>query len=87
MPMSSAVAAVDLMTTTGYLVADSRGRVVGRVEAPMYGTSPDVPDALAVRSGFMRRKRIVPAEAITAIDGRSGVIGLRLVRESIQSFG
>lgn len=85
--MSSAVAAVDLMTTTGYLVADARGRVVGRVEAPMYGTSPDVPDALAVRSGFMRRRRIVPAEAITAIDGRSGVIGLRLVREAIQSFG
>ena len=85
--MSSAVAAVDLMSTTGYLVADSRGRVVGTVEAPMYGTSPDVPDALAVRSGFMRRRRIVPADAITTINGRSGVIGLRLVRESIRSFG
>ena len=87
MPMSSAVAAVDLMSTTGYLVADAHGKVVGRVEAPMYGTSPDVPDALAVRRGFMRRRRIVPAEAITAIDGRSGVIGLGLVRESIRSFG
>ena len=53
----------------------------------MYGTSPDVPDALAVRSGFLRRRRLVPADAIRAIDGRSGVIGLRLVRESIQSFG
>ena len=86
-PMTSAVAAVDLMTTTGYLVADARGKVVGRVEAPMYGTSPDVPDALAVRAGFLRRRRLVPAEAISAIDGRSGVIGLRLVRESIRSFG
>ena len=85
--MASGVAAVDLMSTTGYLVADARGRVVGRVEAPMYGTSPDVPDALAVRSGFLRRKRIVPADAIKAIDGRSGVIGLRLVRESIRCFG
>ena len=85
--MSSAVAAIDLTSTTGYLVADARGRVVGRVEAPMYGTSPDVPDALAVRSGFLRRRRLVPADAISAIDGRSGVIGLRLVRESIQSFG
>jgi len=85
--MSSAVAAVDLTTTTGYLVADARGRVVGRVEAPMFGTSPDIPDALAVRAGFLRRRRIVPAEAINAIDGRSGVIGLRLVRESIRSFG
>jgi hypothetical protein len=86
-PMSSAAAAVDLTATTGYLVADARGRVIGKVEAPMYGTSPDVPDALAVRSGFLRRRRLVPAEAIRAIDGRSGVIGLRLVRESIQSFG
>jgi hypothetical protein len=85
--MRSAVGAVDLTSTTGYLVADVEGRLVGRVEAPMYGTSPDVPDALAVRSGFMRRRRLVPADAITAIDGRSGVIGLRLVRESIQSFG
>ena len=81
--MSSAAAAIDLTSTTGYLVADVRGRV----EAPMYGTSPDVPDALAVRSGFLRRRRLVPADAISAIDGRSGVIGLRLVRESIQSFG
>jgi hypothetical protein len=85
--MSSAVAAIDLISTTGYLVADVEGRVVGRVEAPMYGTSPDVPDALAVRTGFMRRRWLVPADAITAIDGRSGVIGLRLVREAIQSFG
>jgi hypothetical protein len=75
--VSSAAAAVDLTSTTGYLVADARGRVIGR----------DVPDALAVRSGFLRRRRLVPADAISAIDGRSGVIGLRLVRESIQSFG
>ena len=85
--MTSGVAAVDLMSTTGYLVADSRGRVVGRVEAPRYGTSPEVPDALAGRSGFLRRQRNVPADASKAIDGRSGVIGLRLVRESIRSFG
>lgn len=83
--MSSA--AVDLASVSGYLVADARGRVVGRVEGPMYGTEPDVPDALAVRAGFMRRRRIVPASAIQAIDGLSGVIGLRVQRESIQSFG
>jgi hypothetical protein len=85
--MSSVAAAVDLTATTGYLVADARGRVVGKVEAPMYGTSPEVPDALAVRSGLFRRRRLVPAEAIRAVDDRSGVIGLHLVRESIQSFG
>jgi hypothetical protein len=85
--MTSTVAAVDLVSTTGYLVADADGRVVGRVEAPMYGTSPDVPDALAVRTGLFRRRRLVPADAISAIDGRSGVIGLSLARDAIPSFG
>ena len=81
------VLAYDLRTTAGYIVADRQGRVVGRVECPMYGTEPDVPDALAVRSGFFaRRRRIVPADTIDQIDGRSGVIGLRVERESIRSF-
>ena len=79
--------AVDLRRTTGYIVADRRGRVIGRVECPMYGTAPDVPDALSVKAGFLkRRRRLVPADTIDAIDGRSGVIGLRVERESIRSF-
>ena len=79
--------AIDLRTTSGFLVADRRGRLVGRVECPMYGTRPDEPDALAVRSGFFsRRRRLVPAETIDQIDGLSGVIGLRVEREAIKSF-
>jgi hypothetical protein len=79
--------AYDLRRTAGYLVADKRGRVVGKVESPMYGTSPDVPDALAVRSGFLsRRRRLVPADTIEQIDGTSGVIGLTVAREDIHSF-
>ena len=79
--------AIDLTTTSGFLVADNRGRLVGRVECPMYGTRPDEPDALAVRSGlFSRRRRLVPAETIEQIDGLSGVIGLRVDRKSIRSF-
>ena len=79
--------AIDLTATSGFLVADNRGRLVGRVECPMYGTRPDEPDALAVRSGlFSRRRRLVPAETIEQIDGLSGVIGLRVERESIKSF-
>ena len=82
----SAVAA-DLTTTTGFVVADNRGRVVGRVECPMYGTAPDEPDALAVRTrSFLSRRRLVPADAIAEIDGESGVIGLRVERESIRTF-
>ena len=77
----------DLRGTAGYLVADVHGRIVGKVEGPMYGTRPDEPDALAVRSGlFARRRKLVPAAAIDQIDGSSGVIGLRVERETIRSF-
>ncbi len=79
--------AYDLRGTRGYLVADARGRLVGRVECPMYGTTPDEPDALAVRTGrFARRRRLVPANVIEQIDGRSRVIGLRVEREGLVSF-
>jgi membrane protein YdbS with pleckstrin-like domain len=61
--------------------------VVGRVECAMYGTEPDIPDALSVRKGFFaRRRRLVPAAAIDQIDGTSGVIGLHVERESLRSF-
>jgi hypothetical protein len=78
--------AFDLRSVKGFIVADARGRFVGRVEAPMYGTQPDVPDALAVRSGFLRGRRLVPAEAIGEIDQGTRVIGLSVVRESIAKF-
>ncbi len=78
---------IDLRDTAGFLVADARGRLVGRVECPMYGTHPEEPDALAVRSGFFaRRRRLVPKDTIDQIDGASGVIGLRVDREKILSF-
>jgi hypothetical protein len=79
--------ALDLRGTAGVLVAVARGRIVGRVECPMYGTSPEVPDALSVRSGFLsRRRRLVPADSIELIDGGSRVIGLRIDRDSIRTF-
>jgi hypothetical protein len=85
--VSEAAAVPDLRRTIGYLVADVRGRVVGRVECPMYGTAPDVPDALAVRSGFLsRRRRLVPADVIHEIDRTSGVVGLNVAREAIRAF-
>ena len=77
---------LDLRGVKGFLVADSRGRVIGRVESAMYGTQPDVPDALAVRSGFLRGRRLVPAEAIGEIDEGTRVIGLSVLRESIRKF-
>jgi len=78
---------VDLRRTAGFLVADAKGRIVGRVECPMYGTSPEEPDALSVRSGWLaRRRRLVPASSIEQIDGSSRVIGLRVEREAIRTF-
>jgi hypothetical protein len=79
-------AELDLRKTVGYLVADVRGRIVGRVECPMFGRSPEVPDALAVRSSFLARRRLVPAESIEQIDGGTRVIGLRIERDAIRSF-
>jgi hypothetical protein len=82
-----AVAATDLRWLTGFLVSDREGRVVGRVECPMYGTAPDVPDALAVRSGFLaRRRRVVPADAIDEVDDTSRVIELSVERDELKSF-
>ena len=54
----------------------------------MYGTAPDLPDALAVKAryGFSRRRRIVPVDSIEQIDGSTRVIGLRVERSSIRSF-
>jgi hypothetical protein len=53
----------------------------------MYGTSPEEPDALSVRSGWLaRRRRLVPASSIEQIDGSSRVIGLRVEREAIRTF-
>lgn len=83
----SGLALPDLQRTIGFLVADVSGRPVGRVECPMYGTTPDIPDALAVRFGFLsRRRRLVPASAIEQIDGSSGVVGLNVGRETIRAF-
>jgi hypothetical protein len=76
-----------LLQTPGYLVADSNGRLVGRVECAMYGTQPEIPDALAVRKGFFaRRRHLVPAAVVDQIDGHSGVVGLSVGRESLRSF-
>jgi hypothetical protein len=82
-----AVAATDLRWLNGFLVSDREGRLVGRVECPMYGTAPDVPDALAVRSGFLaRRRRVVPADAIDEIDDSSRMIELSVERDELKSF-
>lgn len=82
-----AEARLDLRKTFGFLVADVRGRIVGRVVGPMYGASGDTPDALSVRFGVLRwRRRLVPTESIAQVDHGAKVIGLRIDREAVRSF-
>jgi hypothetical protein len=53
----------------------------------MFGTSPDEPDALAVRAdGLLHHRYIVPTVAIDAIDPRTKVIGLDLERRELLRF-
>ena len=81
----SAVAA-DLQTTTGFVVADNRGRTIGRVEATMYAAVANVPDALAVRPRLSRHLRLVPANTIATIDEASKRVALTVARDAIRRF-
>ena len=84
--------AIDLASTSGFLVADRNGEV-GTAEEARHDfaytllLSPDFskPDALAVKAGLFSR-RLVTADTIDSIDGANGVIGLRVERESIPTF-
>jgi len=79
--------APDLTRTTGFRVADNDGRIIGTVECPMYGTMPNVPDALAVRAGrFSRHRHLVPADTIADIDPTGRVVALRVARTAIRRF-
>lgn len=79
--------AIDLSRITGYLVADRTGHLVGKVECAMYGTAPDLPDAVSVKSRpFSRHRLIVPANTIAEVDCTSGVVGLNVDRSAIRRF-
>jgi hypothetical protein len=72
-----------LRTINGFLVADARGRVVGRVERT---TPEDGTARLTVRGRFpLRRRHIVPLSAIDEIDTTSGVIALRVERAALRA--
>jgi len=78
---------VHLDETTGFLVADARGRILGKVEGPIYGASSEIPDALSVRLSLLRRHHcLVPADAIEVIDDRTRVIGLRIDGSAVRTF-
>jgi hypothetical protein len=78
-------ATIKLAATAGFLVTDRDGKPVGRVESPMYETTPDEPDALAVKAGLFRRN-LVMANTIDSIDSAARVIGLNVEHNSIPTF-
>jgi hypothetical protein len=78
---------VDVDGTLGFRVSDAGGSPVGQVESPLYGSGPETPDALAVRSGHvLHRHYIVPTEAIRLIDRDGHEIELRLDRRRLRRF-
>jgi sporulation protein YlmC with PRC-barrel domain len=73
-----------LERTPGYLVVDTKGRIVGRVNDIVYAGSPRTPSALCIRSGFFSRRRgLVPIQAIEAIDDTTRVIALQAPRQAL----
>jgi hypothetical protein len=70
-----------------YTVIDSRGRTVGTVAAPMYGSSPEIPDAADVRAGVRgHRHFIVPNTAVRFVDRGAHVVGLGVPRRKLVRF-
>ncbi len=77
----------DLRSVVGFAVADAAGRLLGRVESPMYGTRPDLPDAISVRSRrLFTSRRMVPADAIREIRKDERLIDLRVEGHSLPRF-
>ena len=73
--------------TCGFSVSDSAGRKVGHVECAMYGTKPDVPDAVAVVSdGWLHHHFVVPATQIRMVDASTGEIVLRSKLRELRRF-
>lgn len=78
---------LEIEDTIGFAVRDPAGRTIGIVEGPLYGSAPDLPDALAIRSGrLFGHHFIVPAGAIERIDPVGSMVDLQLDREQLVRF-
>jgi hypothetical protein len=72
-----------LAASSGYLVTDVRGRIVGRVErTPTRGQT-----RLVVKRRLpWRRRRVVLASDIDEIDAGSGVVALSVARSDLRTL-
>ena len=72
-----------LAATRGYVVADSRGRIVGRVDE--ISVPEDAAPRLTVRGRLpWSRTRIVTTSDIDAVDPGNEVIALRVDRDELR---
>jgi hypothetical protein len=72
-----------LAATDGYLVADARGRIVGRVERT--SVPADSPPRLMIRGRLpWRRRSIVLAGDIEDVDVLAEVVALRVERDALR---
>jgi len=73
-----------LRSTEGYLVADARGRLLGRVERAAVADGDHSSARLWVRGRLpLRRRRIVPASAVDEIDDTARVVVLSIERNAL----
>lgn len=78
---------LEVSNAMGFGVRDPRGRMIGLVEAPLYGHEPDRPDAVAIRSGrLVHHHFVVPLSAIAEVDDDERVIELRVGRSDLLRF-
>jgi len=74
-----------LASMHGYLVADVRGRIVGKVRQTAPPSGEAAPARLTVRGRLpWRRHRIVLATEIDDVDTTSGVIALKVERQALR---
>jgi hypothetical protein len=75
-----------LAGTGGYLVADVRGRIVGKVERAAPNPRDGAGSRLTIRGRFpWRRRRLVLASEIDAVDAASRVIALKVERRALRA--
>jgi sporulation protein YlmC with PRC-barrel domain len=74
-----------LAATTGYLVADARGRIVGKVEEATIPSGNGALPRLTVRGSLpWRKRRVVLASEIEGVDTTSRVIALNVHRNALR---
>jgi hypothetical protein len=67
-----------LASAEGYLVLDEEGRSCGRLDHVRYERHADYPDEIVVRRGLFRQSRVLPFEAVAAVDRKKQTVLLRI---------